>query len=1501
MNEYQEYLKNAEYLQENGLYEADFEHDNCGVGFIVSARNEKTHKIVQMGLEAVGCLTHRGAVDADQKTGDGAGVLIQIPKKLFANYIEDMGHKRPDEDSLAVGMIFLPRDDINKQDICRDLVESVLMEFNFKLYAWRYVPVNPEILGPKANQSRPQIEQILLGKPENLSVEDFEVQLFLVQKILMRESRRMSLNEFYICSLSSEKIIFKGLFNGNQVDKFYLDLHDPLMESAYCIFHQRYSTNTFPSWALAQPFRIIAHNGEINTIQGNRIWMSAREEELVCEKWGKHQDRIHPIIRLQMSDSASLDNAMEAVIRSGKDVLRTKAMFIPNAWSKSVGMSDELKSFYEYNNICLEPWDGPAALVFADGPWVGGSLDRNGLRPGRYLVTDDGIVVMGSESGLVTIDESKVIKKGRLGPGEMFAINLEEKKIYYHDDINDLFEKKYDFRDWLKSNVTYLDQKIDSSIKDYITYSGEELKRRQILFGYSANKLKVVVKPQAESGTEAVSSMGDDTPLSILMLSRIGLYTYFRQRFAQVTNPPIDYLREKTVMSLSTSIVKANNLFGSIDKAEQCIILNSPYITNKELQNIKDLASKTIKFIELDATFPAVHDKADDAVKSIELEKGLDLLLEQALKAANSDSHLLILSDKKLSKDRAPIPMELAVAAVHNHLIRNKKRAAVSIIAETGSAFEIHNIAVLLGYGACGVNSYLTWDSLNDLLLAGEFDTETGKPSFETVCDNYRKGVNSGLLKIMSKMGISVMASYMGGQNFEAIGLSRSLISKYFPGTYSRISGIGIGGIEKNILRNHKEAFFADLSPEDNLSARDNQPHRWSPKAVKFIRKAATENDYNAYKEAVKDIEASEPITIRDMFDFVKSNKSVPLEEVETITEIRKRFVTPGMSHGALSLEAHTDLAVAMNRIGAKSSSGEGGEDPIRYKVDDKGNNANSFIKQIASGRFGVTSHYLNSATEIEIKIAQGAKPGEGGQLPGFKNSIEIASIRLATPGTQLISPPPHHDIYSIEDLAQLIYDLKQTNAEAQVSVKLVAEAGVGTIAAGVAKANADIILISGHVGGTGAAPITSIKYAGSPWELGLSEAHQVLVMNGLRDKVVLRTDGGLVTGRDIIIAACLGAEEFGIGTAALVSLGCIMVRKCHLNTCPTGVATQDPKFRAKYKGAPDQVVNYITFIAMEVKEILAELGFRSIDEIVGRTDLLKQITRYETDRLDSLDLNPILVRMPYQKTLAGKKNRYQRNEPVGPTLDDTIIKDAGTVLNGKGSMSLYYVVNNTDRTIGAKVSGLISKTYGGAGLPNNNKLEITLDGTAGQSLGAWLVKGVQLNLLGEANDYVGKGICGGVISIKPHHDSKLVPSENVILGNTCLYGATSGELYCAGRAGERFAVRNSGANSVVEGSGDHFLEYMTGGKIVSLGSVGNNVGSGMTGGVAYVYTKSFDIAPKLNKEYVKTTGLSEEDFTDLEGLLRNHVKYTNSALGTEILKNFDSEKSNFVKVISIA
>ncbi|MGE8710158.1 glutamate synthase large subunit [Leptospira interrogans] len=1496
MNDLKEQLQLQKYLEENGLYEKSFEHDNCGVGFVASYQGENSHRIVSMGLKAVACLTHRGAVDADMVTGDGAGIMIQIPKKLFATYIEEMGHRRPDEDSIGVGMIFLPREDIDKQDMCRSLVESALMEFNFKLYAWRYVPVNPEVLGPKANQSRPQIEQVLIGKPEGMSNEDFETKLFLIQKKLMRDADRHSLaGDLYICSLSSERIVFKGLFNGNQVSQFYDDLNSEEMVSPYCIFHQRYSTNTFPSWALAQPFRILAHNGEINTIAGNRIWMLAREEELECKKWGEYQKEIHPIIRPHMSDSASLDNAMEAIVRSGKDVLQAKAMLVPNAWSKNLTMSEELKSFYEYNNTLIEPWDGPAALAFAEGDWIGGALDRNGLRPARYAVTEDGLLVMGSEAGLVQVEEELVIKKGRLGPGEMIGINLKEKKLYYNEDINSLFEKKYDYREWSKENVSYLNQDLDSSINETITYKGDDLRRRQILFAYSPFKQKSVIKPQAHQGKEAISSMGDDTPLSILMLSRIGLYTYFRQRFAQVTNPPIDYMREKGVTSLYTRLVKKMNLFGD-EKPQNCLVLSHPYLTNLDLKRIREMEGKPYKILTLDATFEA-HLETEASQSRNYLETALDALLEQALKAATSGTNILILSDKKLSKERAPIPMELAVAAVHNHLIRNKTRSAVSILVETGSAFEIHNVAVLLGYGASGVNSYLIWDTLFDLWEKGEFDGEDGaRPEFYKICGNYRYGVDDGLLKIMSKMGISILSSYVGGQVFEAIGLSRTLVSKYFPGTYSRISGIGIGGIEQNILRNHEQAFYKEINPEDFISEKDDQPHRWSPRVVKFLRKAAVDNDYEAFKEATKILKESDPINIRDLFDFV-AKKPIPIEEVETVTEIQKRFLTPGMSHGALSIEAHTDLAIAMNRLGAKSSSGEGGENPSRYVVNEKGDLANSSIKQIASGRFGVTSEYLNSATEIEIKIAQGAKPGEGGQLPGKKNNEEIATNRHTPMGIDLISPPPHHDIYSIEDLSQLIYDLKMANHKAQVSVKLVSEAGVGTIAAGVAKANADVILISGHVGGTGAAPITSIKYAGSPWELGLSETHQVLVMNGLRDRVVLRTDGGIVSGRDVIIAACLGAEEYGVGTASLVALGCIMARKCHLNNCPTGIATQDIKFRAKYKGSPDQLVNLFTCLALEVREYLAELGFRSIDEIIGRTDLLKQITRYERDRLDSLDLNPILVRLPlFYDPTKQKKDRSIRKEPVGEVLDDRIIKDAEKALEGKSSMALSYLVRNTNRTVGAKISGLIARKYGSKGLPG--KLEIILEGTAGQSLGAWLVKGVQVTLHGDANDYVGKGLCGGVIVIKKHRKSKFKAYENTIIGNTCLYGATSGKLFCSGRAGERFGVRNSGAEAVVGGAGDHFLEYMTSGTIVCLGSVGKNMGAGMTGGTAYFFQKGWDIQPLLNKEYVRTVDLENVDYEIIKNLISEHSKLTSSDLSEGILKDFEANKNYFVKVV---
>ncbi|PJZ65612.1 glutamate synthase large subunit [Leptospira wolffii] len=1487
-----EQLRIQKYLEENGLYEKSFERDNCGVGFVASFKGESSHRIVSKGLKAVASLTHRGAVDADMQTGDGAGIMIRIPKKLFAKYIEEMGHRRPEEDSIGVGMVFLPREDIDKQDVCRSLIESALMQFNFKLYAWRYVPVNPEVLGPKANSSRPQIEQVLIGKPEGMSNDEFETKLFLIQKKVMRDALKLSMSEdFYICSFSSERIVFKGLFNGNQVSQFYEDLKSEEMVSPYCIFHQRYSTNTFPSWALAQPFRILAHNGEINTIVGNRIWMLAREEELACEKWGEFQKEIHPIIRPHLSDSASLDNAMEALVRSGKDVLHAKAMLIPNAWSKNVQMSESLKSFYEYNNTLTEPWDGPAALAFAEGDWVGGSLDRNGLRPARYVTTEDGLVIMGSETGLVHVDEEVITKKGRLGPGDMLAINLKEGKVYFNEDINGLFEKKYDYREWSKENVEYLDQTIDESIVNTVTYSGDELRRRQILFAYSPYKQKAVIKPQALAGKEAIGSMGDDTPLSILMLSRIGLYTYFRQRFAQVTNPPIDYLREKGVTSLYTRLVKKTNLFAD-EKPQNCLVLSHPYLTNLGLQRIREKDGKQYKILTLDATFEAHHEEG--AARNY-LERALDQLLADAIKAAESGVNILILSDKKLNKERAPIPMELAVAAVHNHLIRNKKRAATSILVETGSAFEIHNVAVLLGYGASGVNSYLIWDTLHDLWQKGDFDSEDGtRPSFATLSTNYRAGVDDGLLKIMSKMGISIMSSYVGGQVFEAIGLSRTLISKYFPGTYSRISGIGIGGIEQNILRNHDSAFNKEINPEDFVSEKDDQPHRWSPKVVKFIRKAAVDNDYEAFLEASKLMEESDPINIRDLFDFVERSP-VPIEEVETVSEIQKRFLTPGMSHGALSIEAHTDLAIAMNRLGSKSSSGEGGENPSRYVVDEKGDLANSSIKQVASGRFGVTSEYLNSAKELEIKIAQGAKPGEGGQLPGKKNNEEISTNRHTPQGIDLISPPPHHDIYSIEDLSQLIYDLKQVNHTAQVSVKLVSEAGVGTIAAGVAKANADVILISGHVGGTGAASLTSIKHAGSPWELGLSETHQVLVMNGLRDRVVLRTDGGIVSGRDVIIAACLGAEEYGIGTASLVALGCIMARKCHLNNCPTGIATQDPKFRAKYKGSPDQVATLMTLLAMEVREYLAKLGFRSMDEIIGRTDLLKQITRYEQDRLDSLDLNPILVRLPLLYDPKKKKDRFVRRESVGEVLDDRILKDAEPALEGKTSMSLSYSVKNTNRTVGAKVSGIIARKYGSKGLPG--KLEIILEGTAGQSLGAWLVKGVQITLHGDANDYVGKGLCGGTIVIRKHRRSKLKAYENVIIGNTCLYGATSGKLFSSGRAGERFGVRNSGADAVVGGAGDHFLEYMTSGTIVCLGSVGKNMGAGMTGGKAYFFQKDWELEPLINKEYVKIVDLENEDYDIIKSLINEHTKLTGSELSEELLKNWDDSKKYFVKV----
>ena len=1318
----------------------------------------------------------------------------------------------------------------------------------------------------------------------------FETLLFLIQKKIMRQAFNENLSNFYICSLSHKKIVFKGLMKSDEIANFYEDLNDERMKSSYCIFHQRYSTNTFPNWSLAQPFRVMAHNGEINTISANITWMSIREEEIKCKKWGEEAKKITPILRSYTSDSASLDNAMEAIVRSGKNILQAKAMLIPNAWSKDHEMSPLLKSFYEYNNTLIEPWDGPAAIVFSEGDWIGAGLDRNGLRPVRYIVTEDGWFIMGSEVGLVQVAEENILKKGRLGPGETLAVNLKEQKIYYNEDINSLFEKSYDYIKWSQENIQYLEQDISKDIEESIIYQGEDLQKRQILFYYNAFKIKLQIKTQAETGKEVVYSMGDDTPLSILNNDRVGLYSYFKQRFAQVTNPPIDYIREKKVTSVYTRIVKRINIFENEDP-KKCLVLSYPYLTNQELNRIRNM-DQIYKIKEIDGTFEI---KQRGEILESNLEKQIEEILKQVLEFAKENVDILILSDKNISQTRGPIPMELLASAVHHHLIKHKKRSDISILIETGSCFEVHNLAVLMGYGVSAVNSYLIWDTLFDLYKKNVFENNI---SFVQICKNYRKGMVEGMLKIMSKMGISVISSYIGGQNFEAIGLSRTLVAKYFQGTYSRISGIGLKGIEKNLVSNVKKSFLDVIDKKEITSSRDTQFHRWQPKVAKFIKKSSFENNYSDFKQATELMQNSQPVNIRDLFQFNQLKPSILLEKVETITEIQRRFLTPGMSHGALSSEAHEDLAIAMNRIGSKSSSGEGGENPSRFIADSEGNLAKTSIKQIASGRFGVTSIYLNNGTEIEIKIAQGAKPGEGGQLPSYKNTSEISKNRMVPEGVNLISPPPHHDIYSIEDLAQLIYDLKQANKKAQVSVKLVSVSGVGTIAAGVAKANADVILISGHSGGTGAAVLTSIKHAGSPWEFGLSETHQVLVANGLRSQVVLRVDGGLMSGRDIVIAACLGAEEFGMGTASLISLGCVMVRKCHTNTCPTGITTQDPKRRAKYKGNPEYLVNFFNFMAMEVREYLAKLGFQTLEQIIGRTDLLKQMNVSQQESFDSLDLNPIMVKIPLSYITEKKtKVRNLRKEPTEIyNLDDSIIRDSENALNGITSMSLSYNVSNINRAVGTKISGLVSKRYGAEGLPCN--LDIHLEGQSGQSLGAWLVKGIKIHLSGDANDYVGKGLSGGLIVIKKHRKSKLNEKDNVLLGNTCLYGATSGNLYVAGMAGERFSVRNSGANAVLIGAGDHFLEYMTGGIVISLGKIGKNSGAGMTGGLGFVYVDSWNIEPMLNQDYVQKTFLNDTDFDTLDHFLKEHKKYTNSQVSSEILKNFEKEKDKFIKII---
>nr|WP_243735614.1 glutamate synthase large subunit [Dongia mobilis] len=1466
------------------MYDPADEGDACGVGLIAAIDGRPRREIVLMGVEALKAVWHRGAVDADGKTGDGAGIHVQIPHAFFEDFIRRAGQTlQPGK--FAVGQIFLPRTDLGKQESCRVIVEQEILNAGYTIYGWRQVPIDISVIGEKANATRPEIEQIMIANARGVSEEEFETDLYVIRRRIEKAAIAAQVPELYICSLSCRSVIYKGMFLAEQLTAFYPDLLDERFISNFAIYHQRYSTNTFPTWSLAQPFRVIAHNGEINTLKGNVNWMAAHETRLYSGIYGERMADLKPVIQAGGSDSAALDNVFEILTTQERPLPMVKCLLIPDVWAGRVTMPQHIQDMFSYCNSVMEPWDGPAAICGFAGHWAVAGLDRNGLRPLRYAVTEDGLLVAGSETGMVRLDETRLRTKGRLGPGQMLAVNLAEGRLYDNNTILDQLAATADFSGWVKG-ITVIDDLIKKKRGEPAIFEKDDLRRRLVAAGLTMEDMEVVLQPMVEEAKEAVVSMGDDTPLAVLSDQYRGLHQFFRQNFSQVTNPPIDSLREKRVMSLKTRLGNLGNVMDQDESQCRLLQLESPVLTTAEFQAMRAYMGSSAA--EIDCTFDVGG--GDNA-----LREAIQLIRRQAEDAVRGGATHLILSDEQVSATRAAIPTILATGAVHVHLLRQQLRTFTSLNVRSGECLDVHHFAVLIGVGATTVNAYVAEAAIEERRRRGLF----GDLTLEQCLDNFRQAVDQGLLKVMSKMGISVISSYRGGANFEALGLSRTLVAEYFPAMPSRISGIGMTGIQHRVEELHARAWSSAVVtlPVGGFYKfrKSGETHAWAPDLIHTLQQAVTTESYQAFKRYSEAVAKLPPVAIRDLLDFVPGTTPISTDEVESITELRKRFVTPGMSLGALSPEAHGMLNVAMNRIGAKSDSGEGGEDPSRFRPQPNGDNANSAIKQIASGRFGVTAEYLTNCREIEIKVAQGAKPGEGGQLPAFKVTLEIARLRHATPGVSLISPPPHHDIYSIEDLAQLIYDLKQINPTAKVCVKLVARSGIGTIAAGVAKAKADVILVSGHVGGTGASPHTSIKYAGIPWEMGLAEVHQVLTLNRLRHRVKLRTDGGIKTGRDVVIAAILGAEEFGIGTASLVAMGCIMVRQCHSNTCPVGVCSQDPKLRAKFTGTPEKVVNLFSFIAEEVREILAQLGVRSLNEVIGRTELIEQVSRGAAD-LDDLDLNPILAQAD-----PGDEARYctlaGRNE-VPDTLDARMVEDAAALFQAGEKMQLQYNIRNTYRAIGTRLSSHITKRFGMTGLKPDH-LTVRLRGSAGQSLGAFAVQGLKLEVFGDANDYVGKGLSGGTIVVRPLPSSPLESNRNTIIGNTVLYGATAGKLFAAGQAGERFAVRNSGADVVIEGCGSNGCEYMTGGTAAILGPVGDNFAAGMSGGTAFVYDADGRFPLRVNPESVLWQRLESTHWEGrLRALIEEHARETQSKWAGRLLNDWAEERLKFWQVV---
>jgi glutamate synthase domain-containing protein 2/glutamate synthase domain-containing protein 1/glutamate synthase domain-containing protein 3 len=1489
--------------EKQGLYDPRFEHDSCGVGFVCDIKGRKSHDIVAKGILALEHLMHRGATGSDPKTGDGAGILIQVPHEFLLKECSKAGIRLPNAGDYGIGLVFLPADG-KERKFCEDNFKKISEEEGLIFLGWREVPVDNSAIGKTAKESQPIIKQVFVGRSADIAGElAFERKLYIARKRVENLVRGSTIRQkafFYISGLSSRTLSYKGLLMSTQLKDFFPDLKDRALESSFTLFHARYSTNTFPAWDLSQPFRFLAHNGEINTLRGNINWMKARQGLLESGVLGKDITKLFPVIVPGGSDSASLDNMLELLVLGGRSLPHAMMMLIPEAWQGNDQIGEERKRFYEYHACLMEPWDGPAAIAFTDGKFIGATLDRNGLRPARYVITKNGLVVMASEAGVLDIPPAEVAVNGRLQPGRMFLIDTHAGRIIGDEELKSSISNLKPYGRWLDENMEKLeDVPFPRSFK---VWHEKDLAPALKAFGYSKEDLRRIIKPMAGDGNEPTGSMGDDTPLAVLSTRPRMLYDYFKQLFAQVTNPPIDPIREELVMTLNTYLGSEKNLLDETPGHCHRLKVNNPILSNMDIERIRHIRNGTFKAKTISTLFEAKKGKAA-------FKKSLDRICAEADKAVKSGCTFIILSDRGVDGKFAALPALLACGAVHHHLVRKETRTQASIIIESGEPREVAHFALLFGYGAGCINPYLAYETIEKMIR--EKDLVIAFPDPELAASsarkNYTDAVNHGLLKILSKMGISTLQSYRGAQIFEAVGLSGGLIEKCFTGTASRIEGIGLDEIAQEVIKRHGEAFPETESGPAHLPngglyqwRRDGEFHLWNPESIAALQDATRFEDPELYKKFAALINDQEKnlCTLRGLMKFKPGAKPIPLDEVEPVSEIVKRFVTGAMSFGSISRGAHETMAIAMNRLGGKSNSGEGGEDPARYAPLPNGDSLRSATKQVASGRFGVTINYLTNADELQIKIAQGAKPGEGGQLPGHKVSPVIAKVRHSTPGVTLISPPPHHDIYSIEDLAQLIFDLKNANPRARISVKLVSEMGVGTIAAGVAKGHADMILVSGGDGGTGASPLSSIKHAGLPWELGLSETHQTLVLNDLRSRVRLQTDGQMRTGRDVVIAALLGAEEYGFATAALITLGCVMLRHCHLNNCSVGVATQDEDLSKRFAGKPEYLQRYFYFVAEEVRGIMAELGARKLDELIGRTELIEMNTGILNWKARNVDLSRILYK-PQVPSYVGTRCGKKQDHGLDKVMDLKLIESAKPALDNKDHVKADLSIKNTDRAVGAMLSGEIARRYGEKGLPDDT-IHYKFTGTAGQSFGAFLSRGVVFEVEGEANDYVGKGLSGGRIIVYPPKASAFEAPENIIIGNTTFYGATSGEAYICGVAGERFCIRNSGIYAVIEGVGDHGCEYMTGGRVVILGKTGRNFAAGMSGGIAYVYDEDREFKTRCNMGMIAFEALDGEDTATIQKLLSNHIRYTHSAKAKAVLDDFDNEIRHFIKVMPV-